>query len=273
MAPADLWHPSRLEFDSRWRDFTLTEDEKPKISEIAHDNMLAVRDIMLNALTLVKEAKGGDEVAEDKVPGDYPDPGANKIGDHFYLVATGGGPKGRESFRILRSPNLLHWEPCGQALRGVFGPDTLPSWSGGAHGQSCDYWAPEIHQLPGCVAVFFSAREPKEVGRALHIGVATAERPEGPYRDIGQPLISDPHWAIDASYFHDVATGKQYVLWKVDGNAHKVPSCIKIRELDAAGTGLAKSEAVALIHSELKWEGGMALGEVARNYREYPLVN
>ena len=29
-----------------------------------------------------------------EIPGDYPDPGANKIGDHFYLVATGGGPKG-----------------------------------------------------------------------------------------------------------------------------------------------------------------------------------
>ena len=32
---------------------------------------------------------------------------------------------------------------------------------------------PRLHplpRLPGCVAVFFSAREPKEVGRALHIG-------------------------------------------------------------------------------------------------------
>ena len=32
------------------------------------------------------------------------------------------------------------------------------------------------------------------------------------------------------SYFHDDATGKQYVLWKVDGNAHKVPSCIKMSD-------------------------------------------
>eukprot|EP00434_Breviolum_minutum_P007525 symbB.v1.2.006643.t1/scaffold394.1/size213099/8 len=190
------------------------------------------------------------------IPGDYPDPGANKIGDHFYLVATGGGPKG--AFRILRSADLVHWEKCGQ----VFGPENLPSWSGGAYGEQCDYWAPEIHQLPGCVAVFFSAREPSNVGRALHIGVATAERPEGPYTDSGGPLISDPHWAIDASYFHDDATGKQYVLWKVDGNAHKVPSCIKMRELDATGTKLAAHGRadMALIHSELKWEGGVVEG-------------
>ena len=28
-------------------------------------------------------------------------------------------------------------------------------------------------------------------------GVAIAELPEGPYRDSGQPLVRDPHWAID----------------------------------------------------------------------------
>lgn len=37
------------------------------------------------------------------------------------------------------------------------------------------------------------------------------------------------------SYFYDAATGKQYVLWKVDGNAHQVPSCIKMSTLDWAG--------------------------------------
>ena len=40
-----------------------------------------------------------------EIPGDYPDPGANKIGDHFYLVATGGGPKGgRRKKRHEKSP-------------------------------------------------------------------------------------------------------------------------------------------------------------------------
>ena len=31
-------------------------------------------------------------------------------------------------------------------VRKVFDKDSLPSWSGGAHGQKCDYWAPEMHQ-------------------------------------------------------------------------------------------------------------------------------
>ena len=38
---------------------------------------------------------------------------------------------------------------------------------------------------------------------------------------------------------------------------------LALGELDAAGTGLAeKSEAVVLIHSELKWEGGRDRGEL-----------
>ena len=28
--------------------------------------------------------------------------------------------------------------------------------------------------------------------------MAFAERPEGPYVDLGRPLLRDPHWAIDA---------------------------------------------------------------------------
>ena len=33
------------------------------------------------------------------------------------------------------------------------------------------------------------------------------------------------------TYFHDESTGKQYLLWKIDGNAHGVPSVIKMRVL------------------------------------------
>ncbi|CAE7916814.1 Araf43A, partial [Symbiodinium necroappetens] len=206
-------------------------------------------------------AVGAVEVHEDFfanpiVDGDYPDPGAAWIGDRYYLVATGGGPQG--AFRMLQSSDLVHWESCGQ----VFSSKSLPVWSGGAHGEKCDYWAPEIHQLPsGRKAVFFSAREPAP-GRALHIGVATSDKAEGPYQDIGEPLVSDPHWAIDATYFNDHESGKQYLLWKIDGNAHNVPSAIKIRELDTtAGCTLATgSEVHELIRNDLPWEGTVVEG-------------
>ena len=29
-----------------------------------------------------------------QVPGDFPDPGAQQIGEHFYMAVTGGGPEG-----------------------------------------------------------------------------------------------------------------------------------------------------------------------------------
>ncbi|CAJ1375812.1 unnamed protein product [Effrenium voratum] len=185
------------------------------------------------------------------VAGNYPDPGVNKIGEYYYLVATGGGPGG--AFRMLRSRDLVAWEMCGQ----VFDAKTLPAWSGGAHGEKCDYWAPEIHQLPdGRCAVFFSAREPQDAGLAMHVGMAFAERPEGPYVDLGRPLLQDPHWAIDASYFFDEDSGKQYVLWKIDGNAHKVQSVIKMRELEDE-TGASELE---LVRNDQKWEGAVVEG-------------
>lgn len=63
-------HLAYKEFDARWREFTLTEDEKPKPGDIAHDNMIAVRDIMLSSLRMVKEsAKAGDKTSADKITG------------------------------------------------------------------------------------------------------------------------------------------------------------------------------------------------------------
>ncbi|CAE7891246.1 unnamed protein product, partial [Symbiodinium microadriaticum] len=92
--------------------------------------------------------------------------------------------------------------------------------------------------------------------------VATSDKAEGPYQDIGEPLVSDPHWAIDATYFSDHESGKQYLLWKIDGNAHNVPSAIKIRELDTTvGCTLATgSEVHELIRNDLPWEGTVVEG-------------
>ena len=55
------------------------------------------------------------------------------------------------------------------------------------------------------------------------VGVAVAERPEGPYRDaLGRPLLSQeeigaPNQVIDPDVFHDPATGKYYLYW---GNSY-----------------------------------------------------
>ena len=153
---------------------------------------------------------------------DRPDPGVNHFGGMFYLVSTGKGPTGG-AFPLLRSTDLNTWEEIGT----VFPPNGHPVWSANS-----DFWAPEIHQVSnGKIHVYFAARD---MEGKLHVGVGVADTPEGPYVDpLGKPLVSDPHWAIDASYFLDVETQRQYVLWKIDGNAHGVPSVIKMRELDA----------------------------------------
>ena len=55
------------------------------------------------------------------------------------------------------------------------------------------------------------------------VGVAVADRPEGPYRDaLGRPLLSQedigaPNQVIDPDVFRDPATGKYYLYW---GNSY-----------------------------------------------------
>lgn len=181
---------------------------------------------------------------------DRPDPGVNRIGKWFYLVSTGKGKNGG-AFPLLRSLDLVEWEEVGT----VFPSGGHPVWSA-----NTDFWAPEIHQVAdGKVHVYFSARDPHG---ALHVGVAVADSPLGPYHDpLSGPLVSDPHWAIDASYFLDGETRKQYVLWKIDGNAHRVPSVLKIRELDSSGTHFAEGSVEhQILSSDKPWEHGVVEG-------------
>ena len=190
--------------------------------------------------------------ANPVVPYNRPDPGVNYIGGCYYLVSTGKAwnAKGWSAFPLLRSSDLVTWEELGT----VFLPGGHPSWSA-----NTDFWAPEIHQVAnGKIHVYFTARDGQG---ALHVGVAVADSPLGPYVDLGRPLVSDPHWAIDGSYFLDAETGRQYLLWKIDGNAHKVRSVIKMCELGANGTERATGAIEhCLISSDQPWEHGVVEG-------------
>eukprot|EP00927_Polykrikos_kofoidii_P052903 TRINITY_DN4693_c0_g1_i1.p1 TRINITY_DN4693_c0_g1~~TRINITY_DN4693_c0_g1_i1.p1 ORF type:complete len:558 (-),score=43.34 TRINITY_DN4693_c0_g1_i1:60-1538(-) len=181
---------------------------------------------------------------------DRPDPGVNRIGAWFYMVATGKGRDGG-AFPLLRSENLVAWEEIGT----VFPSGEPPVWSA-----NTDFWAPEIHEVAnGKIHVYFTARDYQG---ALHLGVAVADTPIGPYTDpLGAPLISDPFWAIDASYFSDPESQKQYLLWKIDGNAHRVPSVLKMCELDASGIKIAEGSVEhELLRSSEPWEAGVVEG-------------
>jgi arabinan endo-1,5-alpha-L-arabinosidase len=167
------------------------------------------------------------------------DPSVMKDGAAWYLTCTGG--QGSKHFPIYRSTDLLHWTHVGW----VFTAATTPAW---AHG---DFWAPELHHVPGGIAVYFSALDH---GRHV-LGVAKAAAPLGPYHARGVPLLARSHSLIDA---HVLAVGaKRWLYWKAEGS----PDSIWVRRLDASGMKLsASSHARKILVADRAWEKNVVEG-------------
>src|SRR5690349_7128188 len=98
--------------------------------------------------------------------GDYPDPTVIRVGNSYWASATTSN--WAPAFPILESKDLIHWETRTHMF------NQLPSWA--------DYyfWAPELSYENGKVYVYYAAHKK---GGNLCVGVASADRPEGPYTD------------------------------------------------------------------------------------------
>lgn len=185
----------------------------------------------------------GGLYANPVVDADCPDPGVEKVGDEYYMVCTSGS----YGYPIRSSKDLVHW-----AYRGtVFTQDVHPSWASG------DFWAPEIHGVGGKFVVYFSARA--SATGTFAIGAAAATGVLGPYEDIGHPIVAEPPpGAIDAHFFR-APDAKQYLLWKVDGNAAGAPTPIRIQELSADGLSVVGAP-TTILSNTLAWEGALVEG-------------
>ncbi|WP_375417267.1 family 43 glycosylhydrolase [uncultured Hymenobacter sp.] len=175
------------------------------------------------------------------LPGDYPDPSVVKVGDTYWATATTSnwGPV----FPLLKSRNLTDWQLVGHVF-----PRARPAWA--------DYyfWAPEISQDNGKIYVFYTAHQR---GGNLAVGVASADKPEGPYRDHG-PLVGQPAGSIDGFPVRD-ENGKPYLIWKEDGNSIQQPTPIWAQEMNAGRTALI-GEKKELLRNDVPWEGNLIEG-------------
>ncbi len=181
-------------------------------------------------------------IANPVLAGDYPDPSVTKVGDTYWATATSSnwGP----TFPLLKSPDLQHWSLVGHVF-----PVERPAWA--------DYyfWAPEInHDQNGKTYVFYTAHKR---GGNLAVGVASADRPEGPYRDHG-PLVGQPDGSIDAFPIHD-ENGQPYLIWKEDGNSVQKPTPLWAQRLNADRTALV-GEKTELFRNTAAWEGNLVEG-------------
>jgi xylan 1,4-beta-xylosidase len=190
----------------------------------------------LNAQTLV-------------LPGDYPDPSVAKVGDSYWATATTSN--WAPAYPLLQSTDLIHWQ-----MRGHVFPK-LPAWA--------DYyfWAPEISYDNGKVYIYYAAH--KKNGN-LCLGVASADQPQGPYKDHGT-LMCEEAGSIDAFPMRD-ENGKLYMIWKEDGNSVKLPTPIWAMEMDEARTSLM-GEKRELFRNDAPWEGNLVEGVSMMRHGEY----
>jgi xylan 1,4-beta-xylosidase len=183
------------------------------------------------------------------LPGDYPDPSVAKIGDTYWASATSSN--WAPAYPLLSSKDLIHWETKGYVF------PQLPEWA--------DYyfWAPEISYENGKVYIYYAAH--RKNGN-LCLGIASADRPEGPYKDHG-PLMCQEVGSIDAFPMRD-ENGKLYLIWKEDANSVGKPTSIWMSELkeDRSGLGEQKHE---LFRNEAPWESNLVEGVSMIRHGDY----
>lgn len=111
----------------------------------------------------------------------YADPEGVVFGDTYWIYPTWSDLYERQTFiDCFSSKDLVNWE----RHHAIIDTDRV-KW---AH--KC-MWAPAIVENNGKYYLFFSANDVHE-GEIGGIGVAVAERPEGPFRDLlGRPLINE----------------------------------------------------------------------------------
>jgi beta-xylosidase len=195
----------------------------------------ALAALCLLALTPAADAQRYSATYSNPVePGDFPDPSVIRVGRDYWASATTS--EWAPEFPILHSRDLLNWEVVGAVFQ------HRPEWAVGS------FWAPEISQDRGRFFVYYVARKK---GGSLCAAVASASRPQGPYRDYG-PLVCQEVGSIDPFPVTD-ENGRRYLLWKEDGNSVSKPTPIWAQRLSADGTSLV-GERKELFHNDQAWE-------------------
>ncbi|MBO0356376.1 glycoside hydrolase family 43 protein [Hymenobacter sp. BT186] len=139
------------------------------------------------------------------LPGWYADPEAIIFGKNYWIYPTYSAPYNQQVFMdAFSSPDLVHWTKHPRIV------DTASvKWAKRA------MWAPSVIKKDSKYFLFFGANDVHE-GEIGGIGVAVADRPEGPFKDhLGKPLVGNIHngaQPIDQFVFQD-KDGQYYLLY------------------------------------------------------------
>jgi len=115
------------------------------------------------------------------IRGNYADPEGIIYGDKYWVFPTYSAPYEEQVFfDAFSSSDLTSWTKHPRVLQ-----NNQVTWAKKA------MWAPAVLENKGKYYLFFSANDVHQ-GEIGGIGVAVADKPEGPYTDLlGKPLIND----------------------------------------------------------------------------------
>ncbi|GME23813.1 putative glycosyl hydrolase family 43 protein [Neofusicoccum parvum] len=199
----------------------------------------------------------------------FADPGILKVGDTWYAFATNNG---KQNVRVATSTDFSSWTVMENW-------DALPrtgSWTAQPKMETENFlptsgkfidtikdlvdgrwpwsnappavWAPDVSTNDlGMHVLYYSAQQKGEKRHC--VGAAVGATPQGPYQALDEPFAchEEQGGSIDPSGFHDTATGKRYVTYKIDGNnvgngglcgnmvAPQVPTPIMLQEVGPDG--------------------------------------
>lgn len=143
------------------------------------------------------------------LPGWYADPEAIIFDQTYWIYPTYSAPYEKQVyFDAFSSQDLITWKKHERIL-----DTSAVKWAKRA------MWAPSIIRKDGKYYFFFGANDIQNDNEIGGIGVAVADKPEGPYKDhLGKPLVDRFHHGaqpIDQFVFQD---GKDFYLvfggWK-----------------------------------------------------------
>jgi len=183
---------------------------------------------------------------------DTADPGVVRADGRWYIYYTSSGGRYQGRYPIITSDNLTSWTAIGY----IFPPGQKPAWAS----KSQHWWAPEVHRVGQKYIAYFTTRE--DSTNRFVIGAALADKPTGPFRDVGKPIIrTEGVGIIDVTLFSDPVSGKNFLIWKEDRNdfVPQEPTPIMMQEMTADGLHpVGKSREI--MRNDLRWEGVLVEG-------------
>ena len=149
----------------------------------------------------------GKTVGNPVIDGWYADPEAVIFGKQYWIYPTYSAPYDEQVFfDAFSSPDLVNWTKHPRILS----TDEI-KWARRA------MWAPSVVEKGGRYYFFFGANDIQNDDQLGGIGVAVADKPEGPYRDhVGKPLIDkfqNGAQPIDQFAYKDPKTGQHYLIY------------------------------------------------------------